>query len=333
MLSFALRDVPLSEIDATDATFCLRSGADLDDRTRQDILKRGLYYPLLLAERGNSLILVDGFSRLLCLRENGARSAPAQIAPRDARPQDLLALAVRRNQDSRGLNGVEKARSIAQQEAFLLEAGWEAGHIEQYLLREWLPLLGDQPSPSLLERYRSLAEAPKAVQDRLAAGAVPEAALSLLLELEPSAQEACSAMIAHYRLSTGMSRDLLRLTREICLRDAVTARGLFAEMGFAPEDGAGGTRDTLLHALRQRRFPILSSLEKQYAALHAEAGFDGGLRLRPPRHFEGDGYLLEMPCRDEIEFANKVGRLAQMLDAEANTLQRLFHLTWERDAE
>jgi hypothetical protein len=199
---------------------------------------------------------------------------------------------------------------------------------------ELLSLLGYKPGPAIIERLRAFRKLSTAAQTALAQGTFPEGAAATLREFPAEEQDHLVSIMLALRFTAGMCRDFSREFLETCRREKIAVTALLRELGL--DHPLGGTpqeiallRRSALEALHRRRFPILSRLERDFAAHQAALGLGDEVQLRPPKDFEGDQYHLDIRVSNLAQLDRAVRALAERLDKRRDEIERLFHVTWE----
>jgi len=361
--------VPLTRIDWNNAACLLRFGREPSQRLVESLKRTGMRTPPLLAKGKSGLFIVCGFERLRIWRELGHEEVAARIAPPEAAAQDLLSAAIQENQDGRGLNLIERGIALEKWTALHDEvrAGHcEENGLKPALrtkdglkpalrtkdglkpalrtkdglkpaLRtqdELLSLLGYKPGPATIERLRAFRQLSTTAQTALALGTLPEGAAATLREFSAKEQDHLVSIMLALRFTAGMCRDFSREFLETCRREKIAVTALLRELGLdRPLDGTAQEiallRRSALEALHRRRFPILSRIERDFAARQAALGLGDEIQLRPPKDFEGDQYHLDIRVSSPAQLERAVRALAERLDKRRDEIQRLFDLTWE----
>ena len=364
-----LMRVPLTRIDWNNTACLLRFGREPSQRLMESLRRTGMRTPPLLAQGESGLFIVCGFERLRIWRELGHEEVAARIAPPEDAAQDLLSAAIEENQDGRGLNLIERGialekwaalhdevKAVHSEENGLKPALQTKDGLKPALqtkdglkpalrtrdglkpaLRtedELLPLLGYKPGPAIIERLRAFRQLSTAAQTAIAQGTLPEGAAATLREFSAKEQDHLVFIMLALRFTAGMCRDFSREFLETCRREKIAVAALLRELGLdrtlneTPQEIAL-LRRSALEALHRRRFPILSRLERDFAARQAALGLGDEIQLRPPKDFEGDQYHLDVRVSNLAQLDGAVRALAERLDKRRDEIERLFRVTWE----
>ncbi|NQU43913.1 hypothetical protein HQ520_11560, partial [bacterium] len=80
-----------------------------------------------------------------------------------------------------------------------------------------------------------------------------------------------------------------------------------------------------LTALHERRYPILTRLNKQYADTSRALALPDEIRIHPPRDFEGDRYRIEIQIHDPEGLRKAVTQLSASLENQPDAWHAIFN--------
>jgi len=284
-----LEPIPLAAIDWEDIS-CLITYGPLPDRLRRSIQAVGLLQiPLLQARPHGRFRIVSGSRRLLVCRELGLEPITCQILGESLSPEDCLRLAVYDNVATRVLNPVERS---------LVLAKTLASFPQPQVIGEFMPLLDLEPSIKLLSRYLELQRLEKDMLDALADGRLCERTASALLRLEPTDRRALFALFGEFSFSVSVQEEIIELAMEIGRREGMApAEVLKADTIEAlrreQRRPARHRAEEVRRYLQGRRTPRLTARWERFLKETRELGLPSGVRLVPPRYFEGPHWRLE----------------------------------------
>jgi hypothetical protein len=119
------------------------------------------------------------------------------------------------------------------------------------------------------------------------------------------------------RLGAGLNtqREILQLVLEIARRDGIPLREVVADpLLLAAMDTAGNDPNRVTRAvrrfLRRRRFPTIDAAERNFERLRRNLPLGDGLKIEPPRDFEGTQFHLGF----SFETLEELGRLRDRLE-------------------
>jgi ParB-like chromosome segregation protein Spo0J len=311
------RSVDLSEIDWDDTT-CLISYGPPSPALLLSIRAVGLIQPPLLQRKRNGLLrMVCGSRRLAVCRELGLERPTCRLLPRSLPRQTCLRLAVHDNLPQRALNPVEKSLVLTKMAAYLQEPE---------LIREFMPLLGLEPSAVLCERYRAQQLEP-IILAALAAGRLPERTAFMLAALEAADRLALFDLFRELPFSASVQEELVELLVQIARRTGTTPAGILedTEIGRVRHDEVRQARqraEEIRRRLQALQFPRLTARRERFARELRELGLPAGVRLLPPPYFEGPEWRLECTFRRAGELRERLDRVAELAGQPA--FQRLM---------
>lgn len=301
---FRLVVAPLEAVDE-DARFRISTGGDASGLAAS-VARVGLLVPPLAVAAGERFRLISGFRRLAACRALGWREIPLRVPENEPSLPECARMAVAENAWSRALNLIELSRA-----ADLLARFSPSGRVEP----GEAAAAGLRGGEAFLQRIAPLCRMPQAAQ-----AAVLEEAVSLwtALELARMPEEAAEALAGLFRrLKAGLNvqREILTHIREITLREGISVRELLSSPALAAllDDPGGDPNETTRGVrlwLRRRRYPHLSAAEERFRALLRELPLAPGLRMHPPRDFEGTRFALQL----EFETAEEARLLRRTLD-------------------
>lgn len=166
------------------------------------------------------------------------------------------------------------------------------------------------PTP-VVRRYRAL---PPVI-----ATAVDNGEIDLATgEMVPSDLGAAAAAILPLLRDVSFStrRQAFRMAVD-CFRGGAAPTELTAQLSAVP-------RDERLGYLRRCRYPRLTELETRFAAIRDRHTRGTGVRLEPPKNFEGDRFAVSFSFRNREELRRRRGALAGIEDEIDGLLDLLF---------
>ena len=322
-----IQNVPVRDIDGIDSRFRMRFARPTPDRLRESIDRSGLLEPVLLSPGPDGkLTIVHGFARMEAALDSRHETVLARIAYDGATETDLLIAVIETHLAGRALNRIERAMALQH----LANA---AGR--DFAVSRGLPLFGEKPSPNAFDAIVAALELPGIAQIALAHEEASEGIVTGLLAFDAANRQAATEPLIALRMSTGASRRFLRELLEVCRRDDATPAWILHKLGFDPQvppDRIPESRQALLDALHLRRYPVLTSLETQYADTLRLLDLGANTRLHPPRDFEGERYRLEADLRGIDDFEELARRMNACLADNADALRRLFDPRCEDEA-
>ncbi|MBN1837292.1 MAG: hypothetical protein JW820_15665 [Spirochaetales bacterium] len=274
------------------------------------LLEQGLHPPLPVSDGA----LVWGFTLLRQARRTHHRELPCRVLP-PLPAAERLATALRLEGRAGRYSWGERERMLR----FVRERRAAGEEIELGSLSPWIEGRSD---PGLEGRIGAFAELPPAARQAVAAGRLDLKAAALAADLPPEVFAALErgrssgAPSSVASLSFARRRQFLLQLREVARRDRLDPAALtaLAEELLRREDP--------LEALNARRFPTLTALRKRFAALEDSLWKGSGVRIQPPRYFEGGDFAVEFRFASRQDLQRKL----RALEGAAEHCDELFEL-------
>jgi ParB/RepB/Spo0J family partition protein len=300
--------VRLAAVDPAEPSRRISTAEDPADLVRS-IARVGLIAPPVLLPVGDRFRIVAGSRRIAALRSLGWTETPIRRIPADTPPLDQIRLAIADNAFQRALNPVERSRALRALAEHFPDPGAlaaEAGRLN----------LPDHPSP--IRKLLPLAGLPETVRAALLAEAVTPSVALELASLPPTSRESLVALFLALGLSHSRQREFLALLDEIAAREDRTIPELLREPEIGallddPETDRPRKAGAVRRHLRRRRFPAIAAAEERYERIAAELPLGPGIRLDPPRDFEGAEFVATLRFGDAGKLEEQVRSLEKLI--------------------
>ncbi len=285
-----LESVKLSRMNWADEAFAIE-GFSPDDRLTGSLDRCGLLLPpWVLGDESETFTIVDGFRRLRWAREKGLERVECLVISPGTAEADLWRWRAEEKILGRSLNTAEKARLISR-----------LCHVLPFpeLAGRYLPALGVPPRHEAIEEWRRLASADEGLLQAAAAGAISERAALDLAGWEESARQSMVSFLSGLRCSTSIQVEILERVSEVGMVEGIGKEDVLN----APDLRASLADNRLNHRqktqvmrdfLSNRLFPRLHARQAHFDREMAGAGLLGGIRVTPPKAFEGERWQMEV---------------------------------------
>jgi ParB family chromosome partitioning protein len=305
-----LKTIGIDAIDSGDHTFSMTFHPDLEALTRS-IRDVGLIQPLIVREksRGSGYQLVSGFKRLTACEQLGLKDVEAFSYPKpELGDREGFTMALHENLTTRSLNLVEKSMVT-------VKLVRRFGLSRESVARDYMPLLGLQPSRRILEKMSQVFQLrPEIKRYMVEEGVSLENALRIV-EFSPEDQGEIAGVVSQLRLGENKLKEVLTFLWEVSSRDGVTVRELVRGdiEAITADTALSGVQKThrVRRRLREMRYPRLTGLEKDFQEKLKMLGLGPRISLQPPPYFEGEAFRLEARFRSVGEFKDIVSGLAE----------------------
>lgn len=267
----------------------------------------GLLIPPLVRPEEGGVTVVSGFRRIEACRRLGWERVPVRLHPAHLGRYDAARRAVGENSTARALDPVETGRALR-----LLESHAPQGAVP----KEDLAALGLPANPEIGARLKALTALPESVQDGVVEGSIPLAAAFELGAMERPAAAALADILRPLRVSLNRQREIITLLVEIARREGIPLIGLLEDPGLRgvldrPEADRNQRARALREWLRRRRYPVLTTAERNFEAIRRRLAPGEEIKLAAPRDFEGTAFVLQVT----IDGAEGLERQRERLNA------------------
>lgn len=296
--------IPLADIRPGDDCFRITEARDRSE-LRESIARVGLLNPVLV-RCGNPATLLSGHRRAAACAQLGWTHIPARILSAETSDYACACRAVGENSLERPLTLLETARALV-----LLDRCHPGGAAPP----ADAAALGLPAAPVLCERLKGLVRLPADVQAGIAEGAIAFPTACELGMLDAEQATAVAELLRRLGAGLNKQREVLQLVLEIARRDGIPPREVAADpLLHAAMDAAGSDPNRVTQAvrrfLRRRRFPTIDAAERNFERLRRDLSLGDGLRIEPPRDFEGTQFHLGF----SFETLDELGTLRDRLD-------------------
>ena len=315
--------IPLSRLDLSERSHCLSFGRDVKP-LRRSIQTIGLVQPALTCHgKGDLLTILSGFRRIEALVELGAETIPCLVLDRSVDPLGRLAIAFWENLSHRGFNIVEKAGAV---QRFCSLQGPEK------TMENVMPALGLHPHLRELERMKKMAALPEPVLLALVEGRIfPDPALHLTEFPEPDRMPVFECLKSLH-LNLNQQKEFLELLRDLCLRDAVSARRVLEQEEVRHIlDHTAWSRpqkaDRMKRWLKDQLHPRLKAAETAFDGQLRELHLPRKMRISHAPFFEAEGLRMTMDAASGAELLEMTLELKRAF--ETGGLEKLYKIVAE----
>jgi hypothetical protein len=296
--------IPLADLRPGDDRFRITEACDRVD-LRESIARVGLFNPVLVRS-GEPATLLSGHRRAAACAQLGWTRIPARILTAEASDYECACRAVGENSLERPLTLLETARALV-----LLDRC----HPDDAAPPADAAALGLPTAPALCERLKGLVRLPADVLAGMAEEAIAFPTACELGMLDSEQATAVADLLRRLGAGLNNQREILQLVLEIARRDGIPPQEVVADpllrtaMDTAGNDPNRVTR-VVRRFLRRRRFPSIDAAERNFERLRRNLSLGDGLRIEPPRDFEGTQFHLGF----SFETLEELGKLRDRLD-------------------
>ena len=287
-------------MDSKDDTFRITTEVNINHLV-DSIKNVGLLNPPLLTRNNKKYTIVSGFRRIeACLRLAWS-SVEARILDSDTHRLECIKYAITDNAFQRPLNLIEKSRSIDMLARFFKDNS---------SLAEELSAMGLPENRSIIKKNKNICYLSQTIQNGILSNTISLSTALELGRLPQDAGECFAKLFGLLKLSLNKQREIITLIEEIALREDISIMEVLAEYGLQKIlsnkdlDRNQKTRK-IRNYLKQRRFPALTSAEKEFAEHVKKLELGSGAKLIPPENFEGTNYTLKLSFKNIVELKDR----------------------------
>jgi ParB family chromosome partitioning protein len=248
-----------------------------------------LNLPLLL-KKETTYTIICGFRRIEACQRLDWSKLEAIILEPDTMRLECIKYAITDNAFQRPLNIIEKSRSIDMMYDFYKDIN---------KLSKELSVLGISEHPSMIKKLKGICHLPEPIQNSILSNTI---SLAMVLELAGMSWDDAKGFIKFFntlKLSLNKQREIVMLVKEIAIREDKSILQIIEESHLnkilMSEDL---DKNQKVHHIRiylkQRRFPMISSIEKSYEKYCQKLNLERGFKLIPPTNFESPTYTLQL---------------------------------------
>lgn len=287
-----LQYLTLSSINLADDSYRITFAPRIEELKRS-IRAVGVIQPINVRHTPeNTYQVVTGYKRVLAMQELNRQSLPALVhEPADLSPTQAFLWNLHDNAATRELNLIEKANALAKLSQFYAVS-------EDELVKQFLPLLGEDPSYKTLHQILSLSQLTEPLKNHVVNCDMALSSAARVAEFTPATQQELLPVLTQIRPSSAKLNELLTLIREISARDAVSVEEILhryqiLQVVADPKTTAHDKVGALRQALRGVKLPHLGERQRQMAQLIENMDLPDSARLVADPYFENDKIKLE----------------------------------------
>ena len=299
-MRFKQKTVKLSRIDSGDESFRITTQKNIDN-LMDSINNVGLLNLPLLIEKNSGYTVVCGFSRIEACQRLGWAGIEARIIDSDTQRLECIKYAITDNSLQRPLNLIEQSRSINMLSGFFKDFN---------ILTKELSAMGLPDNQSIIKKIKKICHLPRSVQSGILSNTISLVMALELGRLQQEAGESFAKLFEILKLSLNKQKEILTLVKEISLREDISIlkvleNNVLQEI-LTNEDLDRNQRIRKIRIyLKQRRFPVITTAEKEFEKQLKKLKLGNQTKLIPPDNFEGTTYILKFSFTNLIELKDR----------------------------
>ena len=310
-----LQHLPVSNINIADDSYRMTFSPQLENLKRS-IKAVGLVQPILVRHTPEGTYqLVCGYKRVLVFQELNRQAIPALVSePNELTPAQAFLMNFHDNAASRNLNIIEKANAVMKLRQFCALP-------EEELVKQYLPLFGEEPSYKLLHELLALSTLTEPMKNHVVQADIAVTSASRIAEFTPSTQQSLLAVLSYIRPTAGKLNELLSLIREISARDGMSVESVLeryqllaivADEQASPPEKVKALRQTL----RGIRLPQLTERQQHLAQLIQSLELPDTAKLIADPYFESQKFKLQYQFSNPEELDQLIDKIKSAFDKQ-----------------
>lgn len=300
-MNFKEENVEIDAIDKENKTFEITTCKKIS-YLAVSIKNFGLInYPVLI-KKNKSFNIISGFRRIAACSNIGWSHLTARIADSNTDYLTCIKIAIADNSMQRPLNLIEYARAF-----HLLSSCVDDNTCLAKLASE----LGLPDNYALINKIKQIYFLDPFIHKCIVDETISLSVACLLAKMESDEAIAFAKLFDQLKLSLNKQREIISLVEEISARDEINSVNLLQNDFFKQtlkdndlEKNEKGQR--IRRYLKTRRFPEIIKAEKEFNKLVKSLQLEGGIKLVPPRNFEGSLFTLSIPFKNIIELNKSI---------------------------
>jgi ParB family transcriptional regulator, chromosome partitioning protein len=307
-MTYEIKRIALSEIDQADDAFRITTNTDVESLCDAIQTVGMINSPVLVETDHTAFRIVCGFRRIAAATLLGRQTIRAAVLDVQTNDLDCARIAVADNIFQRTLNLIEISRALRLLDELLENSDQLANEAA---------ILGLPDNAGVMHKLKGLCRLPKAVQEGILSSAI---SLPVAIEIDamPVDEGRCYAEIFNrLRPSLNKQREIMVLVQEIASREDISVLHVLNDPNIEEIlNHADLDRSRKLQKVRAflktRRFPAITHAEKTFETHVKKMKLGSGIKLVPPKNFEGSDYTLVVDFKNLKELEERIGIIEEM---------------------
>ena len=304
-----ITQIKIDSVDTDYTPFTFSFGFELNCLL-DSIQKIGVVNPPVLKKKGDRLLIVTGYKRILALKELGLDRVGGIILSEEVSDLRCLEMSIYDNVCTRKLNEVEKAILISKLSKYISP---------EQIIDTYFPLLDLPKRRQTYEFYLWISRLSYDAKRMLALERISIKALRLLYERERPEEEInlFVELLKKIRFSFNYQLQLIELIGDICRKEKKSLAQLLEEEAiFSIIESKSLTNDDkvkkIMEILRKRNFPHLYEAQEKFEKEIRKLGLPEGVIIKASPYFESPYFGLEIKFRNGEELRVILSKLSKI---------------------
>ena len=317
-MDFTEKAIELASIDLEDFSYKITTSTEIKDLV-DSIRKTGLINPPILKKKGSKFIIISGFRRIFALKEIGFSHIESRIIDSGEKSLRCIELAVADNASQRQLNPIEQSRALNCLSDILED---------ELNLKKEAYSLGLPWNVHFINRIKKLSFLPEFIQQCILNDTITMTIALKLNDLGADVGTRLAKLFNDLKLSLNKQKEIITLAKEISLRESISFSDVIESniiIDVLTDSDLDRIQKTgkIRSYLKERRFPSITKANKEVKESIKKLNLKGGIKMTPPRNFEGNIFNLSFAFKN----LNELKKQKQILDRILQSSELLKILT------
>lgn len=317
-MDFTEKAIELASIDLEDFSYKITTSTEIKDLV-DSIRKTGLINPPILKKKGSKFIIISGFRRIFALKEIGFSHIESRIIDSGEKSLRCIELAVADNASQRQLNPIEQSRALNCLSDILED---------ELNLKKEAYSLGLPWNVHFINRIKKLSFLPEFIQQCILNDTITMTIALELNDLGADVGTRLAKLFNDLKLSLNKQKEIITLAKEISLRESISFSDVIESniiIDVLTDSDLDRIQKTgkIRSYLKERRFPSITKANKEVKESIKKLNLKGGIKMTPPRNFEGNIFNLSFAFKN----LNELKKQKQILDRILQSSELLKILT------
>ena len=310
-MHFHEQSIDIARIDLEDTRFRITTRSEISYLSAS-IHETGLLTLPILKQKGTGFIIISGFRRIDACILLGILQVKARILDECAGDPASTKIAITENAFQRPLDLIEQARAI-----HLLEQYFQ----NDTALGKIASGLGLPGNPAIIKKLKNIYNLPPSLQGYLLKNTLSLTTALELGTLEEQAGTALADLFDELNTSLNKQKEIINLIREIALIEGSSMLEVLQESELNKiinNKNFDRTQKTaaIRSCLKKKRFPAITACEENFKKIVTELKLGEGIKLVPPKNFEGQDYKLTIAFKSYSELEKRQVTLNRIAGGE-----------------
>ena len=309
-MKFKEKSIEIARIDLEDTRFRITTRSEIPHLSAS-IHEVGLITMPILKQKGTGFIIISGFRRIDACILLGIAQVKARILDEGVGDPASIKIAITENAFQRPLDLIEQARAV-----HLLGT-----YFNDTALGKIASGLGLPGNPTIFKKLKGIYNLSPPLQGYLLNSTLSLTTALELGTLDDPAGTALADLFDELKTSLNKQKEIINLIREIALIEGGSMLEVLQESELHKiinSKDFDRTQKTaaIRFCLKKKRFPAITVCEESFKKIVTGLRLGEGIKLVPPKNFEGQGYKLTIAFKSYAELEKRQVTLNRIVGGE-----------------